>query len=93
MEGVRCTSAMCRGIGQGIDNLQLLNDRARPSVRDDKRQSILMFRTDVDEMNVQPIDHSLEHRQGIQFRLDLAPIVFCPPIAREFLHCRELHAL
>jgi hypothetical protein len=28
MERVRCARAVCRGIGQGIDNLQLLDDRA-----------------------------------------------------------------
>ena len=56
MERVRGACPMCRGISQGIDNLQLLDDRAGPSVRDDERQRILMFRTNVDEMNVQPID-------------------------------------
>ena len=56
MESVRCARAMCRGIGQWIDDLQLLDDRAGPSVRDDERQRIFMFRTNVNEMNVQPID-------------------------------------
>ena len=32
-------------------------------------------------------------RQGVQFRLALAPVVICRPIARERLHRRELHAL
>src|SRR5882762_3396397 len=52
-----------------------------------------MFRTNVNEMNVQPIDLGDELRQGVQFRLALAPIVFCPPVARECLNRRELHAL
>jgi hypothetical protein len=52
-----------------------------------------MFRTNVDEMNVQPIDHRHELRQGVQFRFDFAPIVFCRLIVHEFLHRRELHAL
>jgi hypothetical protein len=84
---------MCRGIGQGIDNLHLLYYGAGPSVRNNERQSIFMFRANVDEMNVQPIDISDELRQGLQFRFDLAPIVICSPIAREFLNSRELHAL
>jgi hypothetical protein len=62
-------------------------------VRDDERQRIFMFRTNVDEMNVQPIDLSHELRQGVQFRLDLASVVICRPIAREFLNRRELHTL
>ena len=32
-------------------------------------------------------------RQGVQSRLALAPVVLCPPIARERLNRRELHAL
>src|SRR5919112_4183128 len=32
-------------------------------------------------------------RQGFQLRLDLAPVVICGPVAREFLHRRELHTL
>jgi hypothetical protein len=38
MEGVRFARAVCRWIRQWIDNLQLLDDRAGPSVRDDERQ-------------------------------------------------------
>ena len=84
---------MGRGIGQRFDNLHLLDDRARPSVRDDERQRMLMFRTNVNEMNVQPIDLGDELWQGVQSRLHLPPVVFRPPIARECLHRRELHAL
>jgi hypothetical protein len=47
---------MRRGIGQGIDDLQLLDDRAGPSVRDDERQGVFVLRTNVNEMNVDPID-------------------------------------
>src|ERR1700694_3669129 len=52
-----------------------------------------MLRTNVNEVNVQPIDFGYEMWQGAQFRLDLAPIVVCPPITREGLHGRELHSL
>src|ERR1700757_1074629 len=44
-------------------------------------------------MNVESIDLCDELRQGVQFRLALAPIVISPPIARERLGGRELHAL
>ena len=84
---------MCRGIGQWIDDLHLLDDRAGPSVRDDERQRIFVLRTHVNEVNVQPIDLGDELRQGVQSRLALAPVVLRRPIARELLHRRELHAL
>ena len=76
---------MCRRIGQRIDNLHLFDDRARPSMRDNQRQRIFMFRTNVNEMNVQPVDIRDELRQSVQSSFDLAPIVICRPIAREFL--------
>src|SRR6266850_7294659 len=93
MESIRCTRAMCRGISQWIDNLQLVNDRAGASVCDYQWQRILMVRPNVDEMNVQTIDLGDELRHGIEFRLDLAPVVLSRPIPRERLNRRELHAL
>ena len=56
MERVRCARAVRRGFGQSIDDLQLLDDRARPSVIDDERQRVFMLRTNVKEVNVQPVD-------------------------------------
>src|ERR1700685_4037534 len=78
---------MGRGIGQWID------DRTGPTVGDDERQRIFMFRTNVDEMNVESVDLRHELRQGIQPGLDLPPIMFRPPIARDLLNRCELHAL
>ena len=93
MERVRGAPAMGGRIGQRLDDLQLLDDRAGPAVRDDERQRILMLRTNVDEMDVEPVDLGDEVRQGVQPRLDLAPVVLGRPIARELLNRRELHAL
>src|SRR5580700_4276474 len=44
-------------------------------------------------MNVQSVDLGDELRQGVEFCLDLAPVVLCRPIASECLSRRELHAL
>ena len=41
---------MGRGIGERINDLQLFDDRAWPPVRDDQRQGIFVFRTNVNEM-------------------------------------------
>ena len=93
MERVRRARAMRGGVGKRLDDLQLLDDRARPPVRDDQRQRVLVLGADVNEMNVQPVDLGHEVRQGVQLRLALAPVVVCPPVAREVLHHREPHAL
>ena len=89
MERVRCAGTMGRGIGKWIDDLQLLDDRAGPPVRDDERQRMLMLRANVDEVNVEPIDLGHEFRQGVQSRLDLAPVVLRRPIVGERLSRRD----
>ena len=47
----------------------------------------------MDEVNVDPVDLGHEVGQGAQFRLALAPVVICRPVARERLDRRQLHAL
>ena len=47
----------------------------------------------MNEVNVDAIDFGGELRQGVELRLDLAPVVICRPVAGEFLYRRELHAL
>ena len=93
MESVGRAGAVGRGIGERINDLQLFDDRPWPPVRDDQRQGIFVLRTNVNEMNVEAIDLGDELRQGVQFRLALAPIVICCPVTREFLNHRERHAL
>jgi len=44
------------GIGERTDDLQLLDDRARPAVTDDDRQRVLVLRANVDEVDVEPVD-------------------------------------
>src|SRR5215470_9479984 len=93
MESIRGARAVCRGIGEWIDDLQLLDDRAGPPVCDDERQRLLVLRANVNEVNIEPIDLGDELRESVQPRLALAPVVFGRPVARELLNRRELHAL
>ena len=59
-------AAVRRGIGQRPDDLQLLDDRAGPAVRDDQRQRVRVLRADVDEVDVEPVDLGDELRQGVE---------------------------
>ena len=93
VEGVRCAAAVGGGVGERVDDRQQLDDRAGPPVGDDDRQRVLVFRADVDEVDVQPVDLGHEVRQGVQLRLAPAPVVLRRPVAREFVHHRQLHAL
>src|SRR5215472_16009653 len=84
---------MRRRIGERIDDLQLLDNRARPSVRGDERQSIVVLRTNVYKINIYSIDLSDELWQGVEFRLALAPVVVRSPITHQLLEFCELYAL
>jgi len=62
MERVRRARAMRRRVGKRLDDLQLLDDRPGPSVRDDQRQRVLVLGADVNEVNVKPVDLGQELR-------------------------------
>ena len=62
VEGVRCARAVRRGIRERLDDLQLLDDRARPAVIDDERQRVVMLRTNVNEVDVEAVDLGYELR-------------------------------
>jgi hypothetical protein len=65
VKGVRCAAAMSGWIDERVDDLHLFDDRARPSVRNDQRQRIFVLCTDMNEVDVQPIDFGDELRQGV----------------------------
>jgi hypothetical protein len=56
MESIGRGHAVRRRIRQRINDLQLLDDRARPAMRDYQWQRIFMLRANVNEMNVEPVD-------------------------------------
>src|SRR5581483_5524220 len=56
VERVTGASAGRHGIGQRLDDLGELDDRARPAVRHDQRDGALVWRANVEEMNRQPVD-------------------------------------
>ena len=56
MEGVGRAGTVGRGIGERLDDLELLDRRAGPAVRDDERQRVLVLRTHVEEVDVDAID-------------------------------------
>src|ERR1700742_321144 len=84
---------MGRRIGQRIDNLYLLDNRAGPPMRDDEWQRIFMFGANMNEMNVETVNLGDELRQGAEPRFDFPPVVIRPPVPRELLDGRQLHAL
>jgi hypothetical protein len=51
---------------------------------DDERQRVLVLGTNVDEVDVQMVDFGDKVRHAVEPCLDVAPVVLCRPIAREF---------
>ena len=78
MERIRCARPMRRGVGERLDDLQLLDDRARPPVRHDQRQRILVPGANVDEVDVEAVDIGEVVREGVQLGLARAPVVSVP---------------
>jgi hypothetical protein len=68
MEGILCTSAMARGIGERTHDLQELEDRAGPAVGHHQRQGGRMRGADVRELNGEPVEISVMNC-GKAFRL------------------------
>src|SRR5215212_6166952 len=52
-----------------------------------------MARADMNEMNVQSVDHRNELWERIQLCLYLTPVVVLTPVAHEILEFRQLHSL
>ena len=93
VEGVGCAGTVCRGPGERVDDLQLLDRRARPTVGDDQRQRVFVLGAHVDEVDVDPVDLGDEMRQRREALFEGAPVVVGGPVARQRLDDVELHAL
>ena len=65
IERVRCARAVSRGIGERPDDLELLDNRAGPPVRDDERQRTRVPRANLDEVDVEPVNLGYELRQDV----------------------------
>ena len=85
--------AMGRWITQRLDDLELLDRRAGPAVRDDQRERVLVLRANVDEVDVDAIDLGDEMRQGLEARLERAPVVVARPVLGQCLDRLEPNAL
>jgi len=93
MERIGCAGSVRRGVGERLDDLELLDGRARPPVGHNERQRILMLGAHVDEVDVHPVDLGNEVRQRGEPLLECAPVVIGAPIGGKCLDRLELHAL
>ncbi len=94
VEGVGRPLAPC-AVGLASRSMMLSSSITEPGQpwREDDRERVLVFRADVDEVDVEPVDLGAEVRQGAQPSLAPAHVVLRRPVAGEFLGHRLLHAL
>src|SRR5215207_10217865 len=93
MEGVPYGRAVLCGLGERIDDLELLDRRARPAVRDDERERVLTLGANVNEVDVDAVDLGDEVREGSEALLEAAPVVVGRPVVGQSLDRVELHTL
>ena len=86
MEGVGGRTAVGSGIGERLDDLVKLDDRARPAVGDHQGKRVGVGRARVDEVDAEAVDLGLELGEAIEPRLALAPVVLLGPVAADLLH-------
>src|SRR5262249_633945 len=93
VESILGATSVRRWIRKRIDDLELLNHRSGPAVRDDDRERIRMTRTDVDEVDVNVVDRCHELREDVELGLALSPVLVRSPITHELLEFCELYSL
>jgi hypothetical protein len=82
-----------RSVGQRADHVQHLDDGTRPAVGDDERQSVLLGRPHVDEVDVEAVDLGQELREGVEPRFEPPEVVFVGPVPDELTHRGQRHPL
>jgi hypothetical protein len=80
-------------IRERTDDFELLDDRSRPTVRDDYGKCISVTGPNVNEMNVDPVDVRRELWECIELRFRLSPVVAVAPVPDELLQPVQRHAL
>ncbi len=93
MEGVLGATAVSRRIGQRLDHLVKLHDRARPAVGDHQREGVVVRRPLMDEMNVQPVDLGDELVKAVERGLARPPVVVVGPVAGQVAGVPQRNAL
>src|SRR5262245_38844205 len=79
--------------GERTDDFFVLDDRTRPSIQQQQRHCIWIFRPLMDEMDIDAVDVGLELVESIQAFLLNTPVVLVPPIFDKALEIREIRAV
>ena len=90
VECVLGTAAVGRWIGQRLDHLVKLHERAGPAVDDDQRQGVWPLSAPMNEMDVEAVDLRLELLEPVEPTFLRTPIERVPPIGDEVFQIGEI---
>jgi hypothetical protein len=74
-------------------DLREFEDRPRPAVAEQDRQSVLMPGAHVEEVDAQAIDLCAVLAETVEHCLATAPVILCSPVVYQSAHPRERYAL
>ena len=80
VESILRIAAVRSRVGERANHFMEIPESPRPSVSQDQRHRIGTLAGLVDKMNRHAVDHSLVVGVSIDLALDLAPVVFSPPV-------------
>ena len=81
------------GRGEGLDDVEVLDDRPRPAVREDQRDGVGGAGADVQEVDRLAVDLGGELRVRVEAGLERAPVERRAPVLRPGLHLAERDAV
>jgi hypothetical protein len=91
MKGLSWIAAVRSRVCERADRVQELDNRARPPMAEDQRQGTWLRRSNVQEVDVLPVDSRGELRKLVELGLVLAPVVAGAPVLGQFFQiaCRD----
>ena len=93
MERVGRVASVRRRIGQRAEDVEELDDRSWPSVRDEQWERVRMRGASVDEVHPLAVDRGLELWPLVDAGFSRAPVELVVPVLAELLQIRQLGAV
>jgi hypothetical protein len=93
VEGVRRIASMVSRVGQEQDELEHLDEGARPAMRDEERQRGGTMATCVDAVDAETVDMSAEVREHVYRVLPAPAVEVRVPVRHERLYVGEVRAI
>src|SRR5215472_4342323 len=84
---------MCDRIDQWVNDLHELDNRTGPTMGDDQRQGGPLARTQVQKVNVEPVNLGRELGEPVQAYLARTPIIAICPVLADLPDPVQRHAL